>query len=302
MSIEVLKSPAEAIQQESPTDGLSLLGASAGSRLVVLSLGAGVQSSTLALMAAHGELDPMPHCAIFSDTGAEPKPVYEWLDKLEEMMPFPLHRVQWAEGLLKNIKGAVKGGQFAGAPFDTENDDFNRSDKEGQLRRQCTREFKVQPITRKLRELCGLAKGERAGKESRVLQYIGISLDEIVRMKPSRDKWIEHQWPLIDKRMSRWDCMRWLEKNGYPVPPKSSCTFCPYHSNHEWRWLKATDPEGWQQAVDIDNLIRGGVRGTKHALYLHRDMVPLEEVDLSTDTERGQMGLWGNECEGMCGV
>ena len=38
----------------------------------VLSLGAGVQSSTLALMAAAGEVTPMPTAAIFADTQAEP--------------------------------------------------------------------------------------------------------------------------------------------------------------------------------------------------------------------------------------
>lgn len=270
----------------------------------VLSLGAGVQSSTLALMAAKGLIEPMPDAAIFADTGAEPKAVYEWLDRLETMLPFPVHRVMQAEGLLENIRGAVIGGRFAGAPFYTENEDFNRTDKEGQLRRQCTREFKVQPITRKLRELLGAAKGERlAGKGIVVVQYIGISLDEATRMKPSRDKWIEHRWPLIEKSMSRWDCIRWLEKNGYAVPPKSACTFCPYHSNREWRWLKDNDPDGWQQAVELDRLIRGGVRGTRHALYLHDSMVPLDEVDLSTDIERGQGELkFQAECEGMCGV
>ena len=47
-----------------------------GVRLRVLSLGAGVQSSTLALMASRGEIGPMPDCAIFADTGAEPAKVY----------------------------------------------------------------------------------------------------------------------------------------------------------------------------------------------------------------------------------
>ena len=56
--------------------------------LNVLSLGAGVQSSTLALMAAHGEIEPMPDCAIFADTGDEPKAVYEWLVWLETQLPF----------------------------------------------------------------------------------------------------------------------------------------------------------------------------------------------------------------------
>lgn len=271
--------------------------------LVVLSLGAGVQSSTLALLANAGKVFPMPDCAIFADTGAEPKAVYDWLGHLESLLSFPIHRVMWKDGLLSNITESIKGGRFAGAPFYTENDDFNRTDREGQLRRQCTREFKVQPITRKLRELIGAEKGERIAHHGRlVIQYIGISLDEIIRMKPSRERWIEHQWPLVEKRMTRWDCMRWLTANGHPIPPKSACTFCPYHSNHEWRELRAFDPAGWKQAIDVDAMIRGGVRGTKHALYLHRDMKPLADCDLSTDEDRGQRTLFGNECEGICGV
>lgn len=272
--------------------------------VVVLSLGAGVQSSTLALMAVHGEI-AAPDCAIFADTGAEPKAVYEWLDKLESLMPWPLHRVMNKDGLLENIKRAVAGGRFAGAPFYTENEAFNKTDKEGQLRRLCTRDFKIEPITKKLRSILGAKKGERlAGRGTLVVQYIGISLDEIIRMKPSREKWIEHQWPLIDKRMTRWDCERWLQKNGYPVPPKSACSFCPYHSNHEWRHIRDHDKPAWNQAVEVDRMIRGGVTGTKHALYLHRDMVPLEDADLSTDLDRGQgsLDLFGNECEGMCGL
>ncbi len=64
--------------------------------LRVLSLGAGVQSTTLALMAAHGEIGPMPDCAIFADTGWEPAAVYEHLDWLASgnVLPFPIHRVR----------------------------------------------------------------------------------------------------------------------------------------------------------------------------------------------------------------
>ena len=59
----------------------------------IISLGAGVQSSTMALMAAHGEIGPMPTAAIFADTQAEPPSVYKWLDWLEERLPFPVYRV-----------------------------------------------------------------------------------------------------------------------------------------------------------------------------------------------------------------
>jgi len=60
----------------------------------VISLGAGVQSSTMALMAAHGEIHPMPDCAVFADTQVEPQSVYRWLDWLEKQLPFPVHGSQ----------------------------------------------------------------------------------------------------------------------------------------------------------------------------------------------------------------
>ncbi len=59
----------------------------------IISLGAGVQSSCMSLMAAAGEILPMPTAAIFADTQAEPASVYRWLDWLEKQLPFPVHRV-----------------------------------------------------------------------------------------------------------------------------------------------------------------------------------------------------------------
>lgn len=264
----------------------------------VLSLGAGVQSSTLALMIAAGEL-PMIDCAIFADTGAEPAGVYQWLDWLEQRLPFPVHRVMHKDGLLENIRRSVEGGRCAGAPFYTTSDTERGA---GSLRRQCTSEFKIQPITQKLRELCGLSKGERAGKAVRVIQYIGISLDESLRMRPSRNAWIEHQWPLIELKMSRMDCLAWMAAHQYPLPAKSACTFCPYHNDALWRDMKLNDPASFAQAVSVDEMIRGGVRGTKQNLYLHRSLKPLVDVDFRNAADFGQIDAFNNECEGMCGV
>jgi hypothetical protein len=266
--------------------------------LRVLSLGAGVQSSTLALMIAEGAL-PMVDAAIFADTGAEPEGVYRWLEWLEQRLPFPVYRVMHKQGLLDNIKRSVQGGSFAGAPFYTES---NTSRGGGTLRRQCTREFKIEPITKKLRAMVGLAKGERAGKGVRVVQFIGISLDEVMRMKPSRDAWIRHEWPLVDLRMTRQHCLEWMVARGYPMPGKSACTFCPYHNDALWRDMKLNDPKSWQQAVVVDEMIRAGVRGTVQKLYLHRSMKPLAQVDFRNAADFGQLDAFTNECEGLCGV
>ena len=269
----------------------------------VISLGAGVQSSTMALMAAKGEITPMPVGAIFSDTGAEPKSVYDFLEFLEKELPFPVHKVMEKEGLTKHIEhGQTAGARIATLPFFTE----TVGDKpKGMMRRQCTNEFKIKPISRKLRELVGLKKGQRGGNETRVVQWIGISLDEIQRMRDSHLKWAEHRWPLIDLRMKRHDCLRWMEKNGYPKPPRSACTYCPFHSDDEWKRMKDNDPQSWTEACDMDKMIRHGVKGAKEKLFLHPTLVPLEEVDLATDVDKGQGLLWNDmnqECEGMCGV
>jgi len=263
----------------------------------ILSLGAGVQSSTLALMAARGDIKP-PKAAIFADTGWEPAKVYDYLEWLEEQLPFPVYKVNGG-----NIRDQAKAdsARFASLPFFTEGG--------GMARRQCTAEFKIDPVNRKIRELVGLKKGERA-KRNRIYAnvWIGITTDEAIRMKPSRLKWIEHKWPLIDKRMNRNDCLQWFIKHGYRTPPKSACIGCPYHSNASWRELRDNSPEEWADAVAFDYEMRDGYRGKKgqtvmkEKLFLHRSCVPLDQVDLSTDLDRGQMSLFGNECEGMCGV
>ena len=80
----------------------------------IISLGAGVQSSTMSLMAKHGEITPMPKAAVFADTGGEPRKVYTWLDWLEKQLPFPVYRVD--NGNLKeDIIAAVENKKrFAG--------------------------------------------------------------------------------------------------------------------------------------------------------------------------------------------
>src|SRR5262245_27282641 len=118
--------------------------------LTVISLGAGVQSSTMALMAAAGEIEPMPDCAIFADTGAEPGHVYAWLDWPETQLPLPVHRVMKRHGYTKHLEASVGGHtpRWVAAPFYTAN--------HGMLPRICTKEFKIEPIIKQVRELLGL--------------------------------------------------------------------------------------------------------------------------------------------------
>jgi hypothetical protein len=106
--------------------------------------------------------------------------------------------------------------------------------------------------------------------------------------------------------MKRRDCVAWMNAHAYPTPPRSACVFCPYHSDAEWRRLKRDEPEEFAKAVQFERDYQAGKLATVSTKgfkpFLHSSRVPLDQVDFSTDVERGQGLLWGNECEGMCGV
>ncbi len=268
--------------------------------LRVLSLGAGVQSTTMALLAAHGKI-PMPDCAIFADTQWEPRAVYEHLTWLRSanVLPFPIHIVT-AGNIRKDIlaRRNTTGGRYAAIPWFT----LSPNGERGMGRRQCTSEYKLVPIARKVRELLGKEPRERILAGATEI-LIGISTDEAQRMRPSRQAYMTNRWPLIELDMSRRDCLHWLEANGYPGPPKSSCIGCPFHSDQYWRTMRSTKPEEWADAVAVDRAIReGNARGMNSQEFMHSARIPLDQVDLRTDAERGQHDLFGNECEGMCGV
>lgn len=123
-------------------------------------------------------------------------------------------------------------------------------------------------------------------------------------MKPAREPAIVTRWPLIEGGFSRDDCLAWLKANGYSEPPKSACTFCPFHSDAEWRRLRDTDPVGWSEAVELDRAIRHGLtsKSLSGSLFLHSSRLPLESVDFDSPNDQSQSNLFNNECEGMCGV
>lgn len=268
----------------------------------VLNLGAGVQSSTMALMAAHGEITPMPDFAVFADTQAEPEAVYRWLDWLEGQLPFPVHRV--TAGNLRSdaleMRTSRKGRPYPRTtlPIYTLLDG-----KPGKVRmRSCTEDYKIRPLKQFVRQSCGITRGQ---KTATVSQWMGISLDEVGRAKPSRDAWSTHRFPLLELRMRRRDCLDWMREHGYPEPPRSACNFCPFHSNAEWRRLQQEEPDAFDDAVKFEKelqAIKAASDTFDSVPFLHRSLKPLDEIDFRSDLERGQLSLWDDECEGMCGV
>lgn len=266
--------------------------------LKVLSLGAGVQSTALALMIEKGEMDKVD-CAIFADTKGEPKLVYEHLDWLETQVSFPIYRTSWRDLKEDMLDAAVGKYKFMAIPLYTKN---METGKKGLLRRQCTFDYKIKPVQQKVRQILGYSKGQKVKKGTKVDMVMGISYDELQRMKDNALKYIENKYPLVDNKIRRSDCLEWMDKNNYPKPPRSACTFCPYHSNVEWREIKK-NAEEWAEVIRIDEIIRHSSKKLNEfdEVFLHRSCVPIKDADLSDGDSSKQLSLL-DECEGMCGV
>lgn len=254
----------------------------------LLSLGAGVQSTVLALMAAASELDALDG-AIFADTGWEPQRVYDHLDRLAVELGaagIPLYRV--SKGNLR-ADALDPAHRYASVPYFVRNPDGS----EGMGRRQCTSEYKLAPIGRKVRELLGAAGPDfrRVPKGRKTEQWIGFSTDEVIRITDKDSvSYIVKRYPLIELGMSRDDCERWLRRRGWGDVAKSACVGCPYHGNRQWRDLRDNHPEEWADAVEFDAAIRkGGARGLplNGEAFLHRSRVPLTlaPIDRVTSAE-----------------
>ena len=265
--------------------------------LKVISLGLGVQSTAVYLMSSMGML-PRADVAIFADPGAEHQDTYKilkWLLSWKEQNNGIDIIVNNKKNLLKEIlNGKAQGGKwikFAAIPA------FGESG--GMLRRQCTGEYKIHPVKASARKLLGLKKRQRMKPTE---MWLGITTDEIQRMKQSQMYNIEYFYPLIYKGMSRNDCINFYKENNFPIPPKSSCVFCPFHSNSFWKKIQKENGNAWKTSVKVDKVIRDSVhRGKGDKVYLHPSCKPLEDIDFDDRQE----SLFADDlfdCEGHCGI
>ncbi|GAB1644230.1 hypothetical protein [Krasilnikovia sp. MM14-A1259] len=264
-------------------------------RLRVLSLGAGLQSSAIVLLAARGEIAPFD-VAVFADTGWEPRSVYRQLDRLTAIAAAAgMQVVRVSTG---NIRADAldPAHRFASMPLFT----LGPNGERGMARRQCTSEYKIRPIKAEVRRRLGYPHPARvpAGVWAKIA--IGISVDEIHRARDADVAYMRNTFPLLDLGWRRGDCLRYLNEHGLTGFGKSSCIGCPFHDDAYWADLKTTSPAEWADAVDFDRRIRHGsarANADGHPLrgryYLHAQRVPLDQVVLRPRTRRTPEDLPG---------
>ena len=250
-------------------------------KLIVISLGWGIQSWTLAAMAAMGELPPVDY-AIHSDTTWEHENTYK----------FAQQWTPWLEG--KGVKVVTVSAPEHAQKAKTGKTDMPaftlspENNKGGQLRRQCTDKWKIRPMRRFIAD--ELHRRNQSKRPGTVEQWIGITLDEFKRVKDNDVQYIANRYPLLELNMTRLDCLQWLERQGLPTPGKSSCTFCPYHSVTMWAELKRKGGQDWSQAVEVDEAIRN--TRPPNPLFVHPARKPLPlAVDIPEDHNATQLNM-----------
>ena len=255
----------------------------------IISLGLGIQSTAMYLMSSLGHIERADY-AIFADPDAELPDTYNLWSKIklwkQKNNGIPL--IKKKKSLYNDIIKAYKNNtRVAKIPAHTSSG--------GIMLRQCTGEYKIQIVIKEVRRLHKLKKHQRMKPTE---MWLGISLDEIQRMKESQLYNVIYKYPLIDKRLTRSDCISFLEQNNFFNVKKSSCTFCPYHNNKAWKEIKQNYPKEWSKAIKLDKVIRNSKQfGIKDELFLHTSLKPLDKAYLQEDQEELFM------CEeGYCGI
>lgn len=283
-------------------------------------LGAGVQSSDLFLRSAGID------CWIFADTMDEKRATYKhllWLIDNGKAPVIVASRGKLSADLLRDENST--GQRFASIPAFTAPDRIDwigprASDEVGKMRRQCTKEYKIEVIEKTIRRLLlGLEYKQRNPKTVAVHQYFGISADESGRAtkiyERSMDAGFIPHFLLLEENRDRQDCVDSLAAIVPHPIVKSACKQCPFQDDWEWAEMKANEPGEFLEACQIDDALRepGRIvnRGLNQKLYLHRSCQPLRDVDFSQakpitpKVKQSQLfSVWGihQECEGVCGI
>jgi len=280
------------------------------------SFGAGVQSTAVLVLQAEGRL-PEPYDAfLFANVGDDSehpdslKYFHEVHVPYAEKHGIPLHELRRTkrdgtrqslyETLMRPIDPddpeTFKGKKKMGIPFYQSNG--------APASRSCTVDFKITVIHRWQRE-------HGATRDNPCTSGLGISMDEIQRARTDSgfpDQLLDY--PLLDLRMNRRDCVTVTAKAGLPPAPKSACFFCPFHSRDAWRTLKRETPDLFEKACGLEDTLNAKreafqrhdpafSQGRSTAVYLSKFLRPLNDAiddQLVFDWEDGPDGCDSGSC------
>ncbi|MFF8500326.1 phosphoadenosine phosphosulfate reductase [Streptomyces anulatus] len=239
-----------------------------------VSYGGGVQSTALLVLAAQGRIDFRTFLMANVGGDSEHPGTLRYLD--DYARPFAaehgielavLDRVMVRSGETRTLYGQLtkEGSRSLAIPV--------RMSNGAPGTRSCTADFKIKVIGREL-------KRRGATKQGPATIGIGISLDEIHRANNRRcEPHEEIVYPLLELGLRRIDCARIIREAGLPVPPKSSCWFCPFHRPETWHDMRRNEPDLFEKSCQLEELLnqRRDTLGKDH-VYLTRFGRPLRQA------------------------
>lgn len=231
----------------------------------ILSCGGGVQSAAMIALFVSGKIET-PDMVVMVDTGYEQTSTLNYVNDV--LMPacqskaIPFHMLHTQDNTLWSKTGLILIPAF-------------KQLEDGSIQRLytlCNGGWKLTVIKKFLR-----SQGIK-----RAASWIGISTDEAKRQRKSHQEWLRNRYILIEKNMSRYDCLYLVREQGWPDPQHSSCIMCPQQHDDEWERMKANHPQDYQRCVEIDNEIEE----RNENIYLHKSMRRLRDIVWRCDVIR----------------
>lgn len=241
----------------------------------IISYGGGVQSTALCVLAIQGKIGQID-AALFSNVGDDSEHPASISYVREVMQPWAaerglevheLHRIK-RTGETETLWQRLMKPNSRSLPIPV-----RMSDTGAPGTRSCTVDFKIKVIAKWL-------KKHGANKTDPAKVCIGFSTDEAHRASNRHPNDYEvPEYPLLDLRLNRQDCKNIIAEAGLPVPPKSSCFFCPFHRPVMWEKMRRDEPELFQKSVELENTLNARRRMLKRdEVFLTRFGKPLEDV------------------------
>lgn len=269
----------------------------------VVSYGGGTQSTAMILMALNGDYGlQRPDFGVYADTGCEPNfinyYVQYFIEFVKKEYDFDIFTVTKNKGLENKILQTPRlsnNGEFyinSVPPFYILKPDGSV----GMLKRQCTADFKTNPLKKLINSK--LQRGEK------YIKWIGMSFDERSRMRISTEKKVTLSYPLVEKFIYRKHSIDYVIHKGLRKPQRSSCYFCPFHSDGYWLWLRKYHLDVFKMACEFERKIQDICKMANFygIPFLHSSCKPLSEVKFTNENQLNMFPHLIDECAGECGI
>lgn len=245
----------------------------------ILSCGAGMQSTALALMSCEKIKNtekypkvPIYDLIVFCDLGEEPPWVYSQVEFIRNAcedagIEFMVLETNLYRDYMQNFGKK----RVVSIPFWT----VSPEGKKGKMRRNCTLDYKIAEIQKYVRwNVLGYKKGQRTKPcdEKAHEMHIGFSYEERQRASENPHKMFKNKFPLIDMELTRADNYAYIRDVWGLETKASACTFCPFHRNFFFKYLKENHARDYDILINFDKMLESEQPKTaiESKLYISR--------------------------------